>query len=42
MYFNKKRVICTLDGGSLKLVDKYLGSRDSSTESDTNMRLAKA
>ena len=43
MCFNKKRDISTLNGCSLKLVDKftYLGSRVSTTENDINMRLAK-
>ena len=41
--FNQEGDISTLNGGSLKLVDKltYLGSRVSSTESDINMRLVK-
>ena len=43
MCFNKKGDF-TLNGGSLKRVDKfiYLGSNVSSTENDTNERLAKA
>ena len=42
--FNQWRDISTLNGSSLKLVDKftYLGSSVSSTETDINMRLAKA
>ena len=42
--FNKKRGISTLNGGSLKLVDKftYLVSSVSSTENEINMRLASA
>ena len=41
---NKKGDISTLNGGSIKLVDKftYLGSSVSSTENDINTRLAKA
>ena len=41
--FNQKGDIFTVNGGSLKLVDKftYLGSSISSTENDINMRLAK-
>ena len=44
MCFNQKGNISTLNGGSLKLVDKftYLGSSISSTKSDINMSLAKA
>ena len=44
MSFNQRGNISTLNGSSLKLVDKfpYLGSSVSSTESDINMRLAKA
>ena len=44
MCFNRKRNIFTLNGGSLKLVDKftYLGSSVSSTENDINMHLSKA
>ena len=44
MCFNKKGDILTLNGGSLKLVNKfaYLGSSVSSTENNINMRLAKA
>ena len=44
MCFNQIGNISTLNGGSLKLVDKftYLGSSVSSTETDINMRLAKA
>ena len=44
MCFNQRGNISTLNGSSLKLVDKftYLGSSDSSTETDINMRLAKA
>ena len=43
MRFNQGK-ICTLSGGSLTLLDKfiYLGSCVSSTESDINMLLAKA
>ena len=42
--FNQRGDISTLNGSSLKLVDKfiYLGSSVSSTETDTNMRLAEA
>ena len=42
--FNQSGDICTLNGGSLKLVDKftYLGSCVSSSENDSNTRLAKA
>ena len=38
-----ERAISTLNGGLLKLIDKfiYLGSSISSTESDVNIRLAK-
>ena len=41
---NQKGDIFTLNGGSLKLVDKfrYLGSSVSSTENDINVQLAKA
>ena len=41
---NKKGDISTLNGSSLKQVDKftYLGSSVSSTEKDVNMRLTKA
>ena len=44
MCFNQTGDISTLDGTSLKLVDKftYLGSSVSSTKKDTNMRLTKA
>ena len=44
MSFNQKGDISTLNGGSLKLVDKftYLGSSVSSTGNDINMRLTKA
>ena len=44
MCFNQKGDIYTLDGTSLKLVDKftYLGSSVSSTEKDINTRLTKA
>ena len=44
MCFNQAGDISTLDGTSLKLVDKftYLGSSVSSTEKDINMRLTKA
>ena len=43
MYFNQKGDISTLNGSSLKLVDKftYLGSSVSSTENDINTRIAK-
>ena len=43
MCFNQKRDISTLNGGSLKFVDKftYLGSSISFTENDINMWLAK-
>ena len=43
MYYYQKEDISTLNGGSLKLVDKfkYLGSSDSSTENDINLHLAK-
>ena len=42
--FNQRGNISTQNGSSLKLVDKftYLGSNVSSTETDINMRLAKA
>ena len=44
MWFNQKGDISTLDGTSLKLVDKftYLGSSVSSTEKDIDTRLTKA
>ena len=44
MCFNKTGVVSTLNGSTLKLVDKfiYLGSSVSSTETDINTRLAKA
>ena len=44
MHFNQRGDISTQNGSSLKLVDKftYLGSSVSSTETDINMRLAKA
>ena len=44
MRFNQKGDISTLDGTSLKLVDKftYLGSNVSSTEKDIDTRLTKA
>ena len=44
MCFNKTGDISTLNGSSLKLVDKftYLESSVSSTKTDINMRLAKA
>ena len=44
MCFNQRGDIFTLNGRSLKPVDKftYLGSSVSSTENDINMRLAKA
>ena len=44
MCFNQRGDISTLNGSSLKLVDKftYLGSSVSSTEKDINTRLAKA
>ena len=44
MRFNQRGDISTLNGGSLKLVDKftYFGSSISSTENDINMQLAKA
>ena len=43
MWFNQRGDISTLNGRSLKLVDKftYLGSSVSSTENDINKRLAK-
>ena len=43
MCFNQRGNISTVNGSSLKLVDKltYLGSSVSSTETDINMRLAK-
>ena len=42
--FNKRGDISTLNGSSLKLVDKfsYLESSDSSTKTDINTQLAKA
>ena len=44
MCYNQTGDISTLDGTSLKLVDKftYLGSSVSSTEKDINIRLTKA
>ena len=44
MCFNQTGDISTLNGSTLKLVDKltYLGSSVSSTEKDIDMRLAKA
>ena len=44
MYFNQIGDISTLNGGPLKLVDKfiYLGSSVSSSENDINTQLAKA
>ena len=44
MYFNQRGDISTLEGGPLKLVDKftYLGSSVSSTDTDINTWLAKA
>ena len=44
MYFNQRGNISTLNGSSLKLVDKfiYLESSISSTKTDINTRLAKA
>ena len=44
MYFNQAGDISTLDGTSLKLVEKftYLGSSVSSTEKDIDTRLTKA
>ena len=44
MCFNQRGNISTLNGGSLKLVDKFidLGSSVSSTEKDINTRLTKA
>ena len=44
MYYNQTGDISTLDGISLKLVDKftYLGGSVSSTEKDINTRLTKA
>ena len=44
MCFNQRGDISTLNGSSLKLVDKftYLGSSVSSTETDINTQLAKA
>ena len=44
MYFNQRGDISTLNGRSLKLVDKffYFGNTDSSTENDINRRLEKA
>ena len=43
MYFNQRSNISTLNGSSLKLVDKFncLGSRVSSTETDINTWLAR-
>ena len=44
MYYNQTGDISTLDGTSLKLVDKftYLGSSVSSTKKDIDTRLTKA
>ena len=44
MYYNQTGNITTLDGASLRLVDKfiYLGSSVSSTENDIDTRLTKA
>ena len=44
MCFNQRGDISTLNGSSLKLVDKftYLGSSVSSTEKDVNTQLTKA
>ena len=44
MRFNREGAISILNGGHLKLLDKfsYLGSSISSTEMDVNMRRAKA
>ena len=44
MCFNQRGIISTLNGSSLKLVDKftYLGSSVSSTKTDINTQLAKA
>ena len=44
MCFNQRGHISTLNGGPLKLVDKFinLGSSVSSTENDINTQLAKA
>ena len=44
MRFKREGAISTLSGRALRLVDKftYLGSNISSTESDVNIRLAKA
>ena len=44
MCYNQTRNIATLDGASLKLVDKftYLGSSVSSTEKDIDTRLTRA
>ena len=44
MCFNKTGYICTLDGTSLKLADRFtcLGSSVSSTEKDIDTRLTKA
>ena len=44
MYFKQRVDIFTLNGSSLKLMDKftYIGSSVSSTETDINMQLAKA
>ena len=43
MWFNQRGDISTLNGSSVKLVDKftYLGSSVSLTEKDVNTRLAK-
>ena len=42
--FNREGTISSLNGGPLKLVDKftYIGNSVSSTESDVSMRLANA
>ena len=44
MCFNQTEDISTLNGSSLKLIDKftYLGSSVASTETDIDTRLAKA
>ena len=44
MCFKQSGDISTLNGGYMKLVDKftYIGNSVSSTENDINMRLAKA
>ena len=44
VYFNQKVDISTLNGGSLKSVDKFMNLRISisSTENDINMKLVKA